>query len=74
MHSVTFTWEEHVHELAVGGPGAHLLNLGVPRVEAVVDPGQHIVAREVVRGGRGGVHVDGHGEAGKTQGRTVRSK
>ena len=37
------TWEEHVHELAVGGSGAHLLYLGHLSVQAFVDPGQHLM-------------------------------
>ena len=53
-------WEEHVHELAVDGPGAELLDLDVPRVEGVVDPGQHVVPGEVLGAGAGGVHVHGH--------------
>ena len=38
------TWEEYVHELAVGGPGAHLLDLPDLRLQAPVDPGQHVVS------------------------------
>ena len=56
------TWEQHVHELAVGGPGAHLLDLGEPGVEAVVDPGQHVVAGQVVRRHGRRVHVHRHPE------------
>ena len=37
------TREEHVHELTVGGPATHLLDLPHLGVEAVVDPGQHLV-------------------------------
>ena len=37
--------EEHVHELAVDGAGAQLLDLGVLSAQAVVDPGQHVVSR-----------------------------
>ena len=37
------TREQHVHELTVGGPAAHLLDLPQLGVEAVVDPGQHLV-------------------------------
>ena len=27
-HTAKVTWEEHVHELAIGSTGTHLLNLG----------------------------------------------
>lgn len=37
------TGKEHVHELAVGGARPHLLNLAHLRLEAAVDPGQHLV-------------------------------
>ena len=53
-------WEKHVHELAVDGPSAELLDLDVPGGETVVDPGQHVVSREVVSAGAGSVHVDCH--------------
>ena len=53
-------WKEHVHELAVDGPGAELLNLDVSGGEAVVDPGQHVVPGEVLGAGAGGVHVHCH--------------
>ena len=39
----TPTWEQHVHELAVGRTAAHLLDLPQLGVEAVVNPGQHLV-------------------------------
>ena len=37
------TWEENVHELAVGGAGAHLLDLPDLRLEAAVHPGEHVM-------------------------------
>ena len=43
-HIKLLTREEHIHELAVGGPGAHLLYLGHLRVQAVIQPGQHLVS------------------------------
>ena len=54
------TGEQHVHELAVGRPRAHLLNLGEARVERVVDPGEHVVTGEVVRRHRRRVYVHRH--------------
>ena len=36
---VLLTGKEHVHELAVGGTGSHLLNLAHLGLEAAVDPG-----------------------------------
>ena len=36
--------EEHVHELAVDGSSAQLLDLGVLGAQAIVDPGQHVVS------------------------------
>ena len=38
-----FTREQHVHELTVSGSAAHLLDLPQLGVEAVVNPGQHLV-------------------------------
>ena len=38
------TWEEEVHELAVGGPGAEVLDLGQAAGEAGVEPGQQLVS------------------------------
>ena len=52
--------KQHVHELAVDGPGAELLDLDVSGGEAVVDPGQHVVPGEVVSAGAGSVDVDCH--------------
>ena len=40
------TGEEHVHELAVGGARPELLNLAHLRLEAAIDPGQHLVPEE----------------------------
>ena len=57
---LSLTREQHVHELAVGSPGAHLLNLCEPWVQALVDPGQHVVSRQVVRRDRCGVDVHRH--------------
>ena len=36
---ILLTRKEHIHELAVGGTGAHLLNLADLGLEAAVDPG-----------------------------------
>ena len=36
---VLLTGKKHVHELAVGGTGSHLLNLAHLGLEAAVDPG-----------------------------------
>ena len=36
------------------------LDLGVSGAEAVVDPGEHVVSREVLRAGGRGVYVDSH--------------
>ena len=44
MGACSLTGEEHVHELAVRGAAAHLLDLGEARVERLVDPGQHVVS------------------------------
>ena len=57
---LSFTWKKHVHELAIGGTGAHVLDLCVGQAEAMVDPGEHVVAGQVV--GRDGrvVHVHCH--------------
>ena len=38
------TWEEKVHQLAVGGPGAEMLYLGQAAGEAGVEPGQQLVS------------------------------
>ena len=54
------TWKEHIHELAIGSSGRHLLDLGVGCAEAVVDPGEHVVPREVVGRHRRAVHVHRH--------------
>ena len=40
---VLLTGKEHVHELAVGGARAHLLNLPHLGLEAAIDPGQHLM-------------------------------
>ena len=37
------TRKQHVHELAVGGARAELLDLGHLGLEAAIDPGQHLV-------------------------------
>ena len=42
------TWEEEVHELAVGGPGAEMLDLGQAAGEAGVEPGQQLVSAAAV--------------------------
>ena len=36
---ILLTRKEHIHELAVGGTGAHLLNLADLGLEAAIDPG-----------------------------------
>merc|ERR1719192_2305853 len=54
------SWKEHVHELAVGSPSAQLLNFGKLGLNTVVDPGQHVVSGEVLRGPASGVNVNRH--------------
>ena len=44
--------EQHVHELAVDGARAQLLDLGVLGAQTVVHPGQHVVS-----GGKSGIIV-----------------
>jgi hypothetical protein len=41
--TAALTWEEHVHELAVGGAGGQLLDLGESHLERVVDPLEVII-------------------------------
>ena len=60
MGACSLTGEEHVHELAVRGAAAHLLDLGEAGVERLVDPGQHVVPGQVVRRHRRRVHVHRH--------------
>ena len=55
-----FTWEEHVHQLTVGGPGPELLHLGYLGLEVGVHPGQHLVPGEILIGDGGVEHIDGH--------------
>ena len=62
--------EKHVHELAVRRAAAHLLDLGVVGPQAVVDPGQHIVPREVVRCYGRAVDVHRHTSAFSLNGRS----
>ena len=52
--------EEHVHELAVDGARAQLLDLGVLGAQAIVDPGQHVVSE----GGKSGLNVIVHFQRG----------
>ena len=59
------TWEQHVHELAVGGPATHLLYLAQLGVETVVDPGQHLVPSE------GGVRNRWERKVNKTIGKQI---
>lgn len=40
--------EQHVHELAVGGARAQLLDLREAGLQAVVHPRQHVMSREVL--------------------------
>ena len=42
--------EQHVHELAVDGARAQLLDLGVLGAQTVVHPGQHVVSEEENQG------------------------
>lgn len=52
--------KQHIHVLAVGGARAQLLDLVELRPEAVVDPREHVMPRQVVCGHVRRVHVDGH--------------
>ena len=57
---LVFTWEEHVHQLTVGGPSPELLHLPYLGLEVGVDPGQHLVPGEILIGDGGVEHIDGH--------------
>ena len=56
------TRKEHIHKLAVRSSGRHLLDLGVGCAKAFVDPGEHVVPREVFGRHRRAIHVHRHFE------------
>lgn len=46
----SLTWKQHVHELAIGGTRAQLFDFAETALEALVDPGEHIVPGEILCG------------------------